>query len=83
MLNCRLDRRSVGLMVLGGCFGFTAMGMTVLVVLDKSLYQPEYKYCSEQKENRTRVIMNAATFPSCRDISFFPAILLEVLFSGR
>ena len=40
-LNCRLDRRSVGLMVLGG-FGFTAMGLTVLVLLDKSHCQPEY-----------------------------------------
>ena len=42
MLNCRVDRLLVGLMVLGGYFGFTAMGMTVLVVLDKSLGQPLY-----------------------------------------
>ena len=78
MLNCRLDRRSVGLMVLGGCFGFTAMGMTVLVVLDKSL-STRVSIVQNKKKNRTRVVMNAATFPSCRDKSFFPATLLEVL----
>ena len=73
MLNCRLNGQTVGLMVLG------LMDLTVLLCWISLFVNQSISTVQNKKENRTSVVMNAATFPSCRDISFFPATLLEVL----